>query len=171
MHVYPRHMSEFQVWTTNELGRDSMAYKRMDIWTDWWYVNRLAVSYGPRLFIPCHTIVVAHYGITLVIPLSVCLSVHPVVVCLSARPYFHFQIINMSKCQWIFTKLDMCIDIVEIWFGIANLQSSLFLDKVVCLQHDNGWVLLFHIFFSRKCGYNDVMAAQPVGIIKATLCS
>ena len=29
---------------------------------------------------------------------------------------------NLSKHQWIFTKLDMCIDIVEIWFGIANGQ-------------------------------------------------
>ena len=28
----------------------------------------------------------------------------------------------MSKCQWIFTKLGMCIDIKEIWFGIANGQ-------------------------------------------------
>ena len=27
-----------------------------------------------------------------------------------------------SKPHWIFTKLGMCIDIVEIWFGIANGQ-------------------------------------------------
>ena len=27
---------------------------------------------------------------------------------------------NLSKHHWIFTKLGMCIDIVEIWFGIAN---------------------------------------------------
>ena len=26
--------------------------------------------------------------------------------------------------QWIFTKLSMCIDIVAIWFGIANGQIS-----------------------------------------------
>ena len=30
-----------------------------------------------------------------------------------------FQDNNLSKSQWIFTKLEMCIDIVEIWFGIA----------------------------------------------------
>ena len=30
----------------------------------------------------------------------------------------------MSKHQWIFTKLGMFIDIVEIWFGIANGQIS-----------------------------------------------
>ena len=26
---------------------------------------------------------------------------------------------NLRKRQWIFTKLGMCIDIVEMWFGIA----------------------------------------------------
>ena len=31
---------------------------------------------------------------------------------------------NLSKCQWIFTKLSVCIDIVEIWFGIANGEIS-----------------------------------------------
>ena len=31
---------------------------------------------------------------------------------------------NLSKHQWIFTKLGMCIDIVEILFGIANGQIS-----------------------------------------------
>ena len=35
--------------------------------------------------------------------------------------------------QWIFTKLDMCIDIVYIWFGIANGQISSIFDRVICL--------------------------------------
>ena len=41
---------------------------------------------------------------------------------LSARdtPIFSFPDDNLSKHQWIFIKLGMCIDIVEIWFGIAN---------------------------------------------------
>ena len=41
---------------------------------------------------------------------------------LSARdtPIVLFPDDNLSKCQWIFTKLGMCIDIVEIIFGIAN---------------------------------------------------
>ena len=34
---------------------------------------------------------------------------------------FCFQTI-MSKYQWIITKVGMYIDIVEIWFGIANGQ-------------------------------------------------
>ena len=31
----------------------------------------------------------------------------------NARPYFCFPDDNLSKYQWIFTKLGMCIDIVE----------------------------------------------------------
>ena len=53
---------------------------------------------------------------------SVCPSVCPSV----RRPYnrFSFPDDKLSKHQWIFTKLCMCIDIVEIWFGIANGQIS-----------------------------------------------
>ena len=38
--------------------------------------------------------------------------------------FFLFMDYNLSKCQWIFIKLGLCIDIVEIWFGIANGQIS-----------------------------------------------
>ena len=37
---------------------------------------------------------------------------------------FSLQDDNLSKHQWIFTKLGMCIDVVEIRFGIANGQIS-----------------------------------------------
>ena len=30
---------------------------------------------------------------------------------------------NLSKYQWLFTKFGMCIDIVKIWFGLADGQS------------------------------------------------
>ena len=45
---------------------------------------------------------------------------------LSARdmPIFLFPDDNLSKCQWIFTKLGMCIDMLEFWIGIANGQIS-----------------------------------------------
>ena len=57
---------------------------------------------------------------------SVYLSVRPSVSRTSVRPsVFSFPDDNLSKHQWIFTKLGMCIDIVEIWFGIANGQVSL----------------------------------------------
>ena len=48
---------------------------------------------------------------------------------------------KLSKFQWIFTKLGMCIDIVEIWFGIANMQICSTCDRVICLPHDSGWVI------------------------------
>ena len=63
--------------------------------------------------------------------LSVCLSVCQSYVHPSG---FHFRMIT-SKYQWIFTKLGMCIDIVEIWFGIANRQISSNFDGVICLRH------------------------------------
>ena len=65
---------------------------------------------------------------------SVCPSVHP-----SVR--FSFPDDNLSKHQWIFTKLGMCIDIVEIWFGIAIGQISSIFDGVICQRHA-------HIFVS-----------------------
>ena len=37
-------------------------------------------------------------------------------------PIFLFPDDNFRKSQWLFTKLGMCIDIVEIWIGIANGQ-------------------------------------------------
>ena len=51
-----------------------------------------------------------------------CLSVRQSVV----RPSVRFSLPdnNLSKHQWIFTKLGMCIDIADIWFGIANAQIS-----------------------------------------------
>ena len=42
---------------------------------------------------------------------------------------------NLSKHQWIFTKLGMCINIVEIWFGIANGQILSNFDGVICQRH------------------------------------
>ena len=59
---------------------------------------------------------------------SVCLSVRPSVVCPSVR--FSFPDDNLSKHQWIFTKLGMCIDILEDWFGIANGQISSFFTEL-----------------------------------------
>ena len=78
--------------------------------------------FGGLLFIPDHTIVAGYYGFTL----DVCVSVHPSISRTSVRPSirFSFPDDNLSKLQWVFTKLGMCIDIVDIWFGIANGQIS-----------------------------------------------
>ena len=62
------------------------------------------------LIIPRHIIVAGYYGFML----DVHVSVHP----------FFVSDEYLSKHQWIFTKLGMCIDFVDIWFGIANGQIS-----------------------------------------------
>ena len=59
---------------------------------------------------------------------SVCPSARLSYVCPSL---FVFQDDNLSKYQWFFTKLGMCIDIEEIWFGIANGQILSIL-TVIC---------------------------------------
>ena len=66
-----------------------------------------------------------YYGLTL----DVRVSVRPSYV------RFSFPDDNLSKHQWIFTKLGMCIVIVKIWFGIANGQISSMFDRVICPQH------------------------------------
>ena len=48
---------------------------------------------------------------------------------------FSFPDDNLSKRQWIFTKLGMCIDIVEIWFGISHRQILSIFDGVICPRH------------------------------------
>ena len=76
-------------------------------------------------------IVAGYYGFTLDVRVSV------------SRPFVHFSFPddNLSKHQWIFTKLGMCIDIVEIWFGIANGQILSIFYGVICPRHA-------HIFIS-----------------------
>ena len=80
--------------------------------------------------IHCHTIVAGYYGIML----AVCLSFFPSVCCPSVRIFvrlsvFSFPDDNLNKYQWIFTKLGVCIDIVEIWFEIVNWQTSSIFDS------------------------------------------
>ena len=75
------------------------------------------------------------------------LSVYPFVCQSFIHPsIFSFLDYNVSKCQWIVTKLGVCIDVVEIWFGIASGQILSIFDRVICPQHDNGRVLSFQVF-------------------------
>ena len=86
---------------------------------------------NPTFYTPPHN-VAAYYGFTL----DVRVSVRPSVICTSVRPFlFLFPDDNLSKHHWIFTKFGMCIDIVDIWFGIANGQISLNLYGVICPRH------------------------------------
>ena len=60
------------------------------------------------------------------------------------HPYvrFLFPDDNLSKHQWIFTKLGICIDIMEIWYGIVLGKFRLIftelsaLDTPICLFLD-----------------------------------
>ena len=74
-----------------------------------------------------------------------CPSIPPSVVHSCVRPSVHilFSDVNLSKYQWVFTKLGMCIGIVEIWFGIANGQIWSNIDGGICQGH-------VHIFVSRQ---------------------
>ena len=49
---------------------------------------------------------------------------------LSVRPYFRFRVDYLSKCQWIVTKLGMCIDVLEIWFGLLVDKFRQFLTEL-----------------------------------------
>ena len=89
--------------------------------------------YHLLIFISRHTIVARYYGFTLVVSVSVHLSV--------IRPsVFSFPDDNLSKCQWNFAKLGMCIDIVDIWFRIADGQISSIFDRVICPRHARSFV-------------------------------
>ena len=61
---------------------------------------------------------------------SVCLSVvhtsvHPSIISVPDD--------NLRWCQWIFIKLGVCIDIVEIWFWIVQISSIFY--RVVCRRY------------------------------------
>ena len=59
---------------------------------------------------------------------------HQILTKLSARdtPRFLFLDNNFSKCQGILIKLGTCIDMKEVWFGIAKGKICQFL-TVICL--------------------------------------
>ena len=55
---------------------------------------------------------------------------------------FSFPDDNLSIYFWIFTKLNMCIDIVEIWFGIAIGQISSIFDSVIFFRSQLIWIYI-----------------------------
>ena len=108
---------------------------------------------------------------------SVCLSVHQSVI----RPSvcFSFPDDNLSKHQWIFTKLDICTDIVEIYLGIANGQISSIFGRVICPRRDNGEVLftpgwsqsyLFEVVFVKcVCIWRTSVFFQFYGVLSGVI--
>ena len=69
----------------------------------------------------------------------------------------------MSKYQWISTKIGMCIDIVEIWFGIANEQtlSILMLASVAQLDAQSDWRPEGHGFNPRRGRQHSFVEIAP----------
>ena len=57
---------------------------------------------------------------------------HPNLIELSAHNTYVFEFRDnyLTKSQWIFTKFDMCIDTVELLFGIAYWQIFISFDRV-----------------------------------------
>ena len=53
-------------------------------------------------------------------------------VCRPSIQVFSFPVDNLSKYEWMFTKFEKCIDIVEIWLGIANRQILSIFISVTC---------------------------------------
>ena len=72
-------------------------------------------------------------------------------LCAWDTPIFSFPDDNLSKRQWIFTKLSIGIDVVEIWFWIANGQISSNFDRVICPRQA-------HIFCLRSITWVNVNA-------------
>ena len=51
--------------------------------------------------------------------------------------YFYLLTLTLREYQWIFTKLGMCIDIVDIWFGFVNGHiSSILTELSACNMSD-----------------------------------
>ena len=131
--------------------------------------------WGPHLnhpimviFIPRHTTVVGYYGFTLDVRVSVCPSVRQSYVRIS------FPDDNLSKHQWIFTKLGPCIDIVEIWFGIANGQIRQILTElsardtpIFSFPDDN---LTKHLWISTKLGIALILWRPGLGLLMGKFC-
>ena len=72
---------------------------------------------------------------------------------------FLFPDNNLSKYPWIFTKLGMCIDIMEIWFGVGNVQISLIFNSYLpaTQQYFHFWMITFKWIFTKLCMCSDIM--------------
>ena len=85
---------------------------------------------------------------------------------LSARDTSIFSIPdnNLSKSQLIFTQLNICIDIVEILFGIAIVYISSRFDRVI--RHD--MTIEYHETFAREVTVNEKLCENIALKLQAT---
>ena len=68
------------------------------------------------------------------------------VICVSVCPSVFLSPFDKSNCQWSFTKLGLFIDIMEIWFEIANVANFINFDRVIGTRHDNGRLLSLDVY-------------------------
>ena len=108
------------------------------------------------LFIPCHMIVAGYYSFML----DVHVSYHQSICCTSVSVSFLDD--NLIKCQWIFTKLDVYIGIVETWFGIANDQILSSFDWSACYPS----IFLFPDDNLRKCQWIFTKLGMCIDIVE-----
>ena len=165
--------SHIHLWLRKVLSM--LAYEKRDLMVFRFVVLQMHMCrhlFGLQtcVYISRHTIVAGYYGFALDVRVSVCLSVRPTVrpslSHMSIHPSicFSFPDDNLSKHQWIFTKLGVCIDIMEICFGIANGQILSNFYGVICLWHDNSGVLrgLYYMSANNKLsGQIEVMSRLP----------
>ena len=122
-----------------------------------WEISLIFDSYPLTIRTYFHR-VAGYYGIRLAVRVCFSLSVRPSVVHLSILSFPDY---NLSKCQCIFTKLNVCIDIVEILFGIVNGQISSISD---C------YLPTIRLYFHRVAGYYAVRLAVHVSV-RLSICS
>ena len=76
-------------------------------------------------------------------------------------PILSFPDDNLNKCQEILTKLGTCIDIKEIWFGIANGQIRFLWHDVIywitATSYDKWKYSTLFDFFQREGGITHFM--------------
>ena len=82
--------------------------------------------------------------------------VHLSYVCASVVLPSVFSFLNdkLRKYQWIFTKVVMCIDILEICFGFANGQILSFFDRVTCVCNCHMMLAAYYLFSFLFCIIN-----------------
>ena len=76
-------------------------------------------------------------------------------LCVHLSIHFSFPDDNLSKHLWIFSKLGICIDIVKIWFGIANGQiSSIFYSELSASDTIMAGYYSLTVLFSKQIGFD-----------------
>ena len=148
-HIYPKYLHTLPLPYTSEFLASPFYYQ-------WMCLNLLSNSYAEWVYTVCHSPSIAGCVANCVDSFSSVWSgvlwFHVGRLCVHLS-IFSFSDDNLIKHQWTFTILGMCIDIVEIWFGIAYGQISSIFNIVICPPHVRGRVLCFILLSAVKSMY------------------